>query len=145
MNQCNEISGGCHCGALTFRLETPRKPADFAPRACDCSYCLRHGAAWISDAEGALEIRATEPSAVGHYRQGANLADLVFCRACGTLVAVLFAQAGQTHGAVNARCANDRDHFAQAQTASPQFLSAEQKQDRWTRLWCHDVRLHGLS
>ena len=41
------LSGACHCGALRLQLTLPGDPADYAPRACDCDFCRKHGAAFF--------------------------------------------------------------------------------------------------
>ncbi|HEY5973085.1 MAG TPA: hypothetical protein VIT22_14195 [Pseudoxanthomonas sp.] len=62
--------GGCHCGDLRFRLETTKALTDFSPRACDCDFCTRHRAAWVSDRLGSLRIRARGAEGLRRYRQG---------------------------------------------------------------------------
>ncbi len=52
------LSGACHCGALRLQLTLPGDPADYAPRACDCDFCRKHGAAFVSHPTGALRIEA---------------------------------------------------------------------------------------
>ena len=51
------LAGGCHCGKLKVEFETGIDPADFSPRACDCSFCTKHGAAYISDPRAAFPSR----------------------------------------------------------------------------------------
>ncbi len=45
------ITGGCHCSNIRFRLESAKPPSEFAPRVCDCTFCTKHGARYISDPE----------------------------------------------------------------------------------------------
>lgn len=127
-------TGGCHCGALRWTLETSRALEAFTPRACDCDYCTRHRAAWVSDAQGSLHLRGAER--MKRYRQGSGQADFVFCADCGVLVAVTCtSDDGRMRGAVN-RNAFDQRHLLGAEVvASPQQLAPDAKLARWSQLW----------
>ena len=130
----NTHAGGCHCGNLRWHFESAQPLSASAPRACDCEFCTRHRAAWVSDPQGRLRIRAgTEP---GRYRQGSGQAEFLFCRGCGVLVAVVARSAdGRLLGAVNRNAFDARDQFAPEVIASPQRLAADAKLARWTQLW----------
>lgn len=128
-------SGGCHCGSLRWTLDTGIALADFAPRACDCDFCTRHCAAWVSDANGALQLRAADEH-VRRYRQGSTQADFLFCGACGVLVAVTCTgDDGVLRGAVNRNGFDERHLLGGEVVASPQRLSPETKLARWSQLW----------
>jgi hypothetical protein len=134
------LGGGCHCGAIGLALSTSSGPADTAPRACDCSFCRAHGAAWISDAAGHLTLHAHRPDRLRRYRQGSLAAQFLLCGDCGVLLAVVFEEDDRTYAAVNARCLDARDAFAPAVAASPQTLAPEEKTARWRQVWIPDVR-----
>lgn len=112
-----------------------------APRACDCSFCQKHGAAYVSDPAGRLCISVETADALRRYRQGSNTAEFLFCGRCGILVAVIFEHDTRTYGAVNARCLDATARLGKSISASPQQLSAGDKVDRWLRLWIPDVEL----
>ena len=135
------LRGGCHCGQLRVAFSTMLDPADMKPRACDCSFCQKHGAAYVSDPAGTLAISMASPDAMRRYRQGSNTAEFLFCGGCGILVAVIFEHDARIHGAVNARCLDATIRLGEFVSASPQQLSAEDKVDRWLRLWIPDVEL----
>jgi len=128
-------SGRCHCGGLRWTLDTGMALADFAPRACDCDFCTRHRAAWVSDPNGTLHLR----DAGGHvrrYRQGSAQADFVFCGSCGVLVAVTCTgDDGVLRGAINRNSFDERQLLGAEVVASPQRLSPEAKLARWSQLW----------
>lgn len=69
----HRLSGQCHCQAIQLELQLPQPPASYQPRACDCDFCRKHAAAYVSDPDGALRIRA-RPGALGLYRQGSGKA-----------------------------------------------------------------------
>jgi hypothetical protein len=137
-------AGGCHCGALRFAFDTARRPGDFAPRACDCDFCTRHRAAWVSDAAGLLRIRA-EDARLRRYRQGSGQAEFLFCADCGVLVAVVARTGdGGWLGAANRNAFDERDAFAAEAGVSPRQLDPGAKLSRWTQLWTPvEFDLHG--
>ena len=133
--------GSCHCGRLRIEFSTGQDPADFTPRACDCSFCRKHGAAYVSDPAGRLSISVRE-GAMRKYRQGSGTADFLLCGQCGVLVAVTFEHAGRVHGAVNIGCLDGDTGFMAPVPASPQLLDAGEKVSRWLELWIPDVELN---
>lgn len=134
------LRGSCHCGELRVELSTRLDPATLIPRACDCSFCLKHGAAYVSDPAGRLELMV-HPDGLRRYRQGSGTAEFLMCDRCGVLVAVTFMQAARIYGAVNARCLDGNMRLGDSATASPQALNPEEKAARWMKLWVPDVRL----
>ena len=119
--------GRCHCGSLTLRYTTALEPSQVSPRACDCSYCIRQGAMYVSDPQGRLELDEG-----GHrYRQGEQRADFVSCSTCAVLLAVVF----EKRGAVNVRCLERFAEFGVPQVVSPQSLSPDQRLQRWEANW----------
>lgn len=136
------LGGGCHCGAIAVEATLSQPPSHYAPRACDCGFCRRHGASWLSDAHGRLRLRARDAASVHRYRQGSGQAEFVACVHCNVLLAVTCEADGRHYAAVNAR-ALDPDRvagFAPEQVASPQRLPADDKLARWRQLWFADVR-----
>jgi len=81
-----EFVGHCHCGAIRVELTTALSAADLPLRACQCSFCRRHGALTTSDPAGRLHIEAT-PGAANRYRFGLGVTDFLLCAECGVYVA----------------------------------------------------------
>lgn len=140
MSALPALAGGCHCGNVAVSVALTRPPPRCQPRACDCTFCRKHGAAWLSDPRGSLEIRIADAGDLSRYRQGAAIAEMLLCRRCGVLVAA--AWQGQTlYGVVNVSTLDAREEFPLAQPVSPQQLSPEEKVSRWQSIWFPDVRL----
>ncbi|MFC4728947.1 aldehyde-activating protein [Coralloluteibacterium thermophilus] len=135
------FAGGCRCGALRVDLALPSGIALPAPRACDCGFCTRHGAAWLSDPAGRLTIEEAQPGALVAARQGSGSAGFQACARCGDLVAVVFADGDTRHAAANARCLRDGAAFGEPVVVSPRQLAPAERQARWRTLWMHDVRI----
>ena len=66
--------GACHCGAIRVEFETA---APLAPRACQCSFCRKHGARTVSDPEGTAELRLAPETL--RYRFASRAADYLLC------------------------------------------------------------------
>lgn len=125
------LRGGCHCGALTVTFAATQAADALHPRACECAFCTKHGAAWLSDPSGALTIDASR--APREYRQGSGSARFLLCGDCGVLVAVVDDQT-PLRGAVNA-CCLDVETLGPATRVSPQRLAPGEKRARWRQLW----------
>ncbi len=128
------LNGRCHCGRVHAALEIMREASEYSPRACDCDFCRKHGAAWVSDPQGTLRIEARTIGDIRTYRQGSETADMLLCAHCGVLVAVIFRHRDGTFGAVNRACLEQAE-LGEPSIVSPQRLSATEKMDRWRALW----------
>jgi|GEM_PF-172150 len=135
------LQGSCRCGGLRVAFSTAQDLASIVPRACDCSFCQKHGAAYVSDPAGRLSISETASGSLREYRQGTNTARFFVCGGCGVLVAVVFDHASRIFGAVNVKCFDGQSCFANSVPASPQRLSVEEKTARWLALWVPDVKV----
>lgn len=116
-----------------------RPAPDYAPRACDCSFCRKHGAAWLADPEGRLRIHQHDDAALLRYRHGSGQAEFIACARCAVLMWVNYEVDGRLYAAINVRAVEGEPGFAPEQTASPQKLSAGEKPQRWQQLWFADV------
>ena len=135
-----DLKGGCHCGNIKVEVGLSRPPGAYNPRACDCDFCMKHGAAYLSDRDGALRIRIKDARLLSKYRQGSGQAEFLVCANCGVLVAVSYKDAGRTVAAVNSQ-AIEGVRFGEKTTASPKKLGPEDKTKRWKDLWFQDVSL----
>lgn len=144
-NQSTTAHGSCHCGCVQVEFTTSTEFASTTPRACDCSFCQKHGAAYVSDPSGHLRITVAEPNALHSYRQGSKAARFQLCHRCGVLVAVTFEHQGNTYGAVNVGCLDERSRFGASVPASPQQLSPQEKVSRWLQVWVPDVQVVGAG
>ncbi len=129
-------AGRCHCGNLGIAFETARDPAQVPLRACQCTFCRRHGAVWTADPAGALEVRVSDPALLSRYRFGLGTSDFLVCRRCGVPVAAVARIDGADYGALNANALEDRDAFTQPpQPVDYDRETAEGRIDRRRRAW----------
>jgi len=137
----HSLSGGCYCGNVLLDLQLSNEPGSYQPRACDCGFCSKHGAAYISDAQGSLRIRIKDQGRSGTYRQGSELAEMLLCTQCGVLVGALYRAEGRIYATVNVRAVEGAERFGVQQPVSPKKLSADAKISRWKDLWFSSVEL----
>jgi|SRR5580658_24863 hypothetical protein len=135
------LTGGCHCGSIAVEVALSGAASSYAPRACDCDFCRKHGAAYVSDPRGSLLLQVRESDHLGHYRQGSGSAEMLVCRHCGVLLGALYREPQSLLAAVNVRVLEACADFAAPHPVSPQTLSAAQKVQRWRELWFADVRI----
>jgi hypothetical protein len=134
------LSGGCDCGDIQFQVQFSQPLETFSPRACDCSFCQRHGAEYLSDPNGTLQFDARAGSLHRYHQEGDPLADFLICRNCGVFVGVLhLTENGTPFGALNRRALEVRDGFAPTVSVSPRLVSDEEKVKRWKLLWFPNV------
>jgi hypothetical protein len=133
--------GGCHCSQLAIEFSTSQDPAAINPRACDCSFCSKHGASYISDPAGRLSVSVNSAGSLREYQQGTNTARFLLCNHCGVLVAIIYRHDSRIFGSVNVGCLNGPTGLGNSMLASPQQLPQEEKISRWLNLWVPDVTL----
>lgn len=95
--------GRCHCGAIGFEFSTAKPVGEWPVRACQCSFCLRHGASYTSDPAGSVRLVHEDSSAMSRYRFGQKTADFVFCSRCGGYLGALTEEGGQALMVMNLR------------------------------------------
>lgn len=71
--------GGCHCGAIAFRMQAP---AALRAVRCNCSICEMSGYLHVTVSADALEILGDE-RLLGSYRFNSRIAEHTFCTQCG--------------------------------------------------------------
>ena len=135
------LNGGCHCGNILVDLELSRPPDNYRPRACDCEFCRRHQAAYVSDSQGSVAVWIQDAGLRGSYRQGSGQAEFLLCGNCGVLIGAFYSDGGRLYATVNARCVGGAKNFAAQQSISPRLLSVDEKTARWRSLWFSHVNV----
>jgi hypothetical protein len=90
--------GGCHCGAVRFRVDVE----DHVALDCNCSMCSKKGLLHvIVPPERFAIVRGAD--ALTTYAFGTHVAKHMFCRTCG-VQAFYRPRSHPNHWDVNARC-----------------------------------------
>jgi hypothetical protein len=137
-----ETHGGCYCGNIRIIASFSQDLAAYNPRACDCDFCRKHTAAYVSDHLGSFSLQIRNEFEVSRFRQGSNTAEMLLCRSCGVLVGALYRDSNRLFGTLNVKALDSRQSFGPEQCVSPKLLSADQKVQRWRELWFPDALLH---
>jgi hypothetical protein len=127
--------GRCHCGAIGFELRTSRAPAQWAVRACQCSFCRSHGARTTSDPEGSVRFLIPDISKLNRYHFGLLSADFFVCRDCGVYVAAVITSARGQFSTLNVNVLAPPVDVPLATAISYEGESREQKLVRREQKW----------
>lgn len=104
-----QLHGQCHCGNIAYTLDWAPDPTEIPARACDCSFCTRHGAVWTSNPDGHLCIQLRDPAAVSHYAFGTSTANFHVCSRCGVVPLVTCAVDDGLYAVVNVNTLDNVD------------------------------------
>ena len=135
------IHGSCHCGNISFRLDWEPDSTGIPARACDCSFCTKHGGVWTSNPQGALKIRIKDRSLVSEYVFGTQTTRFHICRQCGIVPVATSEIAGCIYAAVSVNAFDDVPH-AKLRRLTTSFGSedAESRLARRKRNWVSNVQ-----
>lgn len=137
------IAGSCHCGNIRFEFDrAPGSPATIAARACDCSFCVKHGGLWTSSKGGALRVMVADASLVSRYAFGTHTAQFHVCTRCGIVPFVTSEIDGRLYGVVSVNAFNGVD--PSTVTRAPASFDGEDEPARLARRkrnWIDDVRI----
>jgi len=126
-----ELRGRCHCGTIRFTFETDRP---LAPRACQCSFCRKHGARTVSDPAGSAVL--TLGPAVQHYRFGRSVSDVLLCGRCGVYIGAHSEIDGRAYVTLNLNAFDDPRWELEAIPVSyegeAREARIERRRERWT-------------
>jgi hypothetical protein len=125
----HKLSGHCHCNQITLEFATATPPEELRLRACQCSFCLRHGGRTASDPAGALRVVLKNCEAVSYYQFGPQTAEFLVCSRCGVYVAAVLREGDHIYGVVNV---NTFDTPLR-QAAEPVDYESETKEQRIER------------
>jgi hypothetical protein len=95
------INGRCHCGNISFKLTWEPEPKEIPARACDCSFCTKHGGVWTSCNTGSLKVSVSNPSLVSKYSFGTKTAQFHICSRCGIVPVVTSQIEGRIYAVVS--------------------------------------------
>jgi hypothetical protein len=131
-----KYQGGCHCGNLRIEFETSLNPAEIELRACQCTFCRKHGSLAVTDPAGHLAIRAAHGKDFGRYTFGLRTAEFVICETCGVYVAAVTIGESEPRGIAIVNCLDDGRRFTSAPIAVDYDVeSRDQRLERRRRRW----------
>jgi hypothetical protein len=136
------IAGRCHCGNLSFTLHWTPEPTEIPARACDCTFCTKHGGVWTSCPTGSLKVIVRDAARVSKYSFGTLTAEFHVCIDCGVVPVVTSRIDGRLYAVVNVNSFEGIDRSL-LKRASATF-DGESEQTRLARRkvnWIGDVEM----
>ena len=134
------IRGSCHCGNIRFQLTWPLGGPEIPVRACSCSFCVRHGAAYTSHPDATLRAEIGDPRLVSRYSFATATAEFVICTRCGALPFATSRIDDRVYAVVNVNTFEDVD--PECLTSAVTDFDGESVEDRLARRaskWIADV------
>jgi len=95
------IDGKCHCGNISYQFHWPEPGPHIPVRACSCTFCMKHGAAYTSHDDGELTARISDPARVSRYAFGTKTAEFYVCSLCGAVPFATSTIEGNQYAVIN--------------------------------------------
>jgi len=136
------LRGRCHCGNIALELAWPGDPPQIHARACDCSFCVKHGGVWTSDPGARLAVTLRDRARVSRYAFASRTASFHLCSDCGVVPFVTSDIEGGLFAVVNVNALDDVDP-SWLRKASVTFEGEDlhSRLARRARNWIADVRI----
>ena len=97
----NSYEGGCSCKNIVISLFLDSELSQYTPRACQCSYCKKKNAAYISFPDWKLEVKIKNSVHINKFRFSTRTADFVSCKICDELIYVVSKIGNKNYSVVN--------------------------------------------
>jgi|SRR5215831_10151655 len=135
------LHGKCHCGNIAFRLEWQGDAHEIPARACDCSFCVKHGGVWTSNPRASLTVTIRDAGLVSKYAFGTQTATFHVCSRCGAVPLVTSEIDDRLYAVVSVNALEDVDpSWLRRSPASFEGEDIESRLARRKRNWIADVR-----
>ena len=135
------IRGSCHCGNISFGLTWEPDPSEIVARACDCTFCTKHGGLWTSNPAGALTVVVRQRALVSQYSFGTATAVFHVCARCGVTPVVTSVIDDQLYAVVSVNAfTNVEPSLLRRSSASFEAEGIESRLARRKRNWIATVR-----
>ena len=136
------IHGRCHCGNIALELEWAGDPPEIPARACDCSFCTKHGGVWTSSPASRLAVVIRNAALVSKYTFGTRTATFHVCSRCGSVPLVTSEIADHLYAVVNVNVLEDIDpSWLRRAAAHFEDESVDSRLARRRRNWIPDVHM----
>ena len=130
------LRGACHCGNISVEFETAIDPSVLPLRACQCSFCRKHGARTASDPGGRLRVSVRDQELLVRYRFALGVTDFLVCKTCGVYVAATMEADAGPIGTVNVNVFDERAPLLRnAEPVSYFRETAEERKARRAGKW----------
>lgn len=140
------ISGHCQCGNIAYTLDWVPDPIEIPARACACSFCTAHAAAWTASPTGKLKVKIKDSALVSKHSFATGTAQFHVCGCCGDVPVVTSEIDGQVFAVVNANLLKgSATALLKHEPANFDGESVEARIERRRRHWIADVVIDNLA
>jgi hypothetical protein len=140
------ITGQCHCGNIAFSLDWPGDALEIPARACDCTYCVKHGSIWTSNPGAVLVATINDRALVSSYAFGTRTATFHVCSRCGTVPIATCEIDSRLYAVVNVNTfENVEPSCLRMSAANLEGEDVTSRLARRKRNWIADVRIADVS
>jgi len=140
------LGGRCHCGNIAFELDWEGDPPAIPARACNCTFCVKHGGVWTSNPKSTLTVTIGAPSLVSPYAFGTRTATFHVCARCGAVPLVTSEIEGRLYAVVNVNVLENVDSsWLRRADVSFEGEALDARLARRVRNWIADVRFTGSA
>jgi hypothetical protein len=116
-------------------LESEIDPRQIKVRACQCSFCRKHGARAISDPDGMLTIQIADEDSLLRYEFAHRTADFLVCRRCGVYVAAVTHGPGERRGIAQLNAITNDRYFGIAVAVEYSEEAPAERIERRYKVW----------
>jgi len=127
--------GGCHCGNIKIIFESQIDPRQIKVRACQCSFCRKHGTRAVSDPEGLLTIQIADQDQLGRYIFAYRTAEYLVCRTCGVYVAAVTVGTDEPRAIAQLNAIAEDENFGIAVAVDYSHESRTDRVQRRSEVW----------
>ena len=127
--------GECHCGNIQVWFKTEITPGDFAPRACQCSFCRKHSTRALSDPSGHIHLTIKSGARLSRYQFGTGSTEFLICANCGVYVSAYMRNGNKAYANVMANVLLDHGTFGPGIPINYGAEDEEGKQNRRRKNW----------
>lgn len=140
-----KITGGCHCGNISYEF-TPDVAFDELPvRICGCSFCQKHGNRYTSDSAGHLVVTIRQNDEIADYQFGSGTTRSVFCKNCGVMPFMKLKTDEGLYAIINVNTADQPFDMTKAQNFDYSGENAKQSIARREKKWINNVEIRTLK
>lgn len=141
-----KVTGGCHCGRLSYEVDLPFAGSTIPTRRCSCTFCRKHGAVYTSHPEGVLHAVVLGTSKAAGYSFATGTAEFHVCPTCGVVPFVTSEIGGTVRAVVNVNTFDDVDPRLFVESTSDfEGEDVESRLARRARTWIPTVTLEAES
>src|SRR5262245_25440605 len=102
MAEAFPYEGACHCGAIRATLVASKPAEELEVRACQCSFCTRHGAKTVSDPSGRVRFQI-DGAMLSYYLFSTRTGTSLICNRCGMYAGVMIEDGDNVWSVLNVR------------------------------------------